>query len=110
MPTIAEAGVPGYDMSSWFAFFVPAKTPPEIIRKMYADTVAALAEPPIKARLEQLGVIPVGSTPEALGAHSRPRWRSGGRSSRRPAIKVRAMISRRRALGIGRQQRRSRPA
>ena len=34
VPTIAEAGVPGYDMSSWFAFVVPAKTPPEIIRKM----------------------------------------------------------------------------
>lgn len=69
VPTIAEAGVPGYDTSSWFAFFVPAKTPPEIIRKMHADTVAALAEPPIKEKLEQLGVVVVGSTPEALGTH-----------------------------------------
>ena len=69
MPTIAETGVPGYDMSSWFAFVVPAKTPPEIIRKMNADTVAVLAEPAIKARLDKLGVIIVGSTPEALGAH-----------------------------------------
>src|SRR5215467_2383364 len=41
VPTIAEAGVPGYDTSSWFAFLVPAKTPPEIIRKIQADTVAA---------------------------------------------------------------------
>ena len=69
VPSIAEAGVPGYDTSSWFAFFVPAKTPPEIIRKMHADTVAALAEPPIKEKLEQLGVVVVGSTPEALGTH-----------------------------------------
>jgi tripartite-type tricarboxylate transporter receptor subunit TctC len=69
VPTIAEAGVPGYDMSSWFAFFVPAKTPPEIIRKMHADTVAALAEPQIRAKLDTLGVIVVGSTPEQLGAH-----------------------------------------
>ena len=69
VPTIAETGVPGYDMSSWFAFVVPAKTPPEIIRKMNADTVAVLAEPAIKARLDKLGVIIVGSTPEALGAH-----------------------------------------
>jgi tripartite-type tricarboxylate transporter receptor subunit TctC len=69
VPTIAESGVPGYDMSSWFAFVVPAKTPPEIIRKMNADTVAVLAEPAIKARLDKLGVIIVGSTPEALGAH-----------------------------------------
>ncbi len=69
VPTIAEAGVPGYDTSSWFAFFVPAKTPPDIVRKMHADTVAALAEPPIKSKLEQLGVMVVGSTPEELGAH-----------------------------------------
>ena len=69
VPTIAEAGVPGYDTSSWFAFFVPAKSPPEIIRKMHGDVVAVLAEPPIKAKLDQQGLITVGSTPEALGAH-----------------------------------------
>src|SRR5438094_353900 len=39
LPPIAEAGVPGFDVSSWYAFLVPAKTPPEIIRKMHADTV-----------------------------------------------------------------------
>jgi tripartite-type tricarboxylate transporter receptor subunit TctC len=71
IPTIAEAGVPGYDTSSWFAFVVPAKTPDDIIRKMHADTVAALAEPAIKAKLDQLGVIVVGSTPEQLGTHLR---------------------------------------
>jgi tripartite-type tricarboxylate transporter receptor subunit TctC len=69
IPTIAESGVPGYDMSSWFAFFVPAKTPPEIIRKMHADTVAVLAEPQVRAKLDALGVVVVGSTPEELGAH-----------------------------------------
>jgi len=69
VPTIAEAGVPGYDTSSWFAFFVPAKTPVEIISKMHADTVAALAEPQIRAKLDALGVVVVGSTPEQLGIH-----------------------------------------
>ena len=69
IPTIAESGVPGYDMSSWFAFFVPAKTPTEIIRKMHADTVAVLAEPQVRAKLDALGVVVVGSTPEELGAH-----------------------------------------
>jgi tripartite-type tricarboxylate transporter receptor subunit TctC len=48
---------------------VPAKTPSEIVRKMHADTVAALAEPAIKAKLDQLGVMVVGSTPDELGAH-----------------------------------------
>ncbi len=69
IPTIAESGVPGYDTSSWFAFFVPAKTPPEIIAKMHTDTVAVLAEPQIRAKLDALGVVVVGSTPEQLGAH-----------------------------------------
>ena len=69
VPTIAEAGVPGYDTSSWFAFFVPAKTPAEIISKMHADTVAALAEPAIRAKLDTLGVVVVGSTPQQLGIH-----------------------------------------
>ena len=69
IPTIAEGGVPGYDTSSWFAFFVPAKTPADIIKRMHADTVAVLAEPPIKAKLDGLGLITVGSTPEELGAH-----------------------------------------
>ncbi len=40
VPTLAEAGLPGFDVAGWYAFFVPAKTPPEIVRKMHADTAA----------------------------------------------------------------------
>lgn len=68
LPPIAEAGVPGFDVSSWYALFAPARTPPEIIRKMHADTVAALSDPATKERLEQLGVVVVGSTPAELAA------------------------------------------
>jgi tripartite-type tricarboxylate transporter receptor subunit TctC len=68
LPPIAEAGVPGFDVSSWYALFAPARTPPEIIRKMNADTVAALTDPATKERLEQLGVVVVGSTPAELAA------------------------------------------
>jgi tripartite-type tricarboxylate transporter receptor subunit TctC len=68
LPPIAEAGVPGFDVSSWYAFFAPAKTPTEILRKMHADTVIALTDPVIKERLEQLGVVVVGSTPAELAA------------------------------------------
>jgi tripartite-type tricarboxylate transporter receptor subunit TctC len=69
LPTIAEAGVPGFDVSSWFGFFVPARTPPEIIKKMNADVIASLAHPPVRERLEQLGAEIVGSTPEELARH-----------------------------------------
>jgi tripartite-type tricarboxylate transporter receptor subunit TctC len=88
VPTIAEAGVPGYDTSSWFAFFVPARTPPAIIRKIHDDTIAALAEPPIKAKLDALGVIVVGSTPEALGTHLKDEMEKWGPVIRAANIKV----------------------
>jgi tripartite-type tricarboxylate transporter receptor subunit TctC len=67
LPTLAEAALPGFDVSGWYALFVPAKTPPAIVQKMHADTVAALADPAIRGRLEQLGLFVVGSTPEQLG-------------------------------------------
>ena len=66
LPTVAEAGVPGFDVSSWIALFVPAKTPPQIVRKLNADTVAALADPAIKRKLEDIGVVVIGSTPAEL--------------------------------------------
>jgi tripartite-type tricarboxylate transporter receptor subunit TctC len=67
LPAIAEF-VPGFDVSSWFALFVAAKTPPEIVTKLHADTVAALNHPPVKARYAQLGATVVGSTPAELAA------------------------------------------
>lgn len=68
LPAIAEF-VPGYDVSSWFALFVAAKTPPEIVAKLNADAIAALNTPSVKARYAQLGATVVGSTPAALAAH-----------------------------------------
>ena len=67
VPTLAETGLPGFDVAGWYAFFVPAKTPSEIVRKIHADTASVLAEAPIKRRLEELGLFVVGSTPEQLG-------------------------------------------
>jgi tripartite-type tricarboxylate transporter receptor subunit TctC len=68
LPTIAEAGVPGYEVSTWHGLFAPAKTPAAIIAKINADTVAVLADPAIRAKLEQGGYIAVGSGPDALAA------------------------------------------
>jgi tripartite-type tricarboxylate transporter receptor subunit TctC len=67
-PPIAEEGVPGFDVSSWYGLFAPVKTPPEIVRKMNADAVAAIRDPAIKARLDQLGVSAIASTHEELHA------------------------------------------
>jgi tripartite-type tricarboxylate transporter receptor subunit TctC len=68
LPAIAEV-VPGYDVSSWFALFVAAKTPPEMIARLNQDAVAALNHPPVKQRYAQLGATVVASTPAELAAH-----------------------------------------
>ena len=75
--TFAESGLPGFDASGWYAFYFPARTPVEIVRKAHADTVAALSDPKVRRRLEDLGLFVVGSTPEALAAYHKTemeRW------------------------------------
>ena len=68
VPTIAESGVPGYEMTAWQALFVPAKTAPAIIRKVSVDTNTALADPAIKDTLAKTGYLAAGSSPEELGS------------------------------------------
>jgi tripartite-type tricarboxylate transporter receptor subunit TctC len=66
--TFAEAGVPGYEVESWYAVFVPARTPAEIVQKVQADVARALADPAVQARFEPLGVAVASSTPAQLAA------------------------------------------
>ncbi|HEY2531248.1 MAG TPA: tripartite tricarboxylate transporter substrate-binding protein [Xanthobacteraceae bacterium] len=66
LPTIAEAGIAGYVVDSWQGVFVPAKTPPEIVRKMSASIDAALAEPTVRNKLATMGYGAAGSSPKAL--------------------------------------------
>jgi tripartite-type tricarboxylate transporter receptor subunit TctC len=68
IPTIAESGVPGFDVFSWFGFFVPVRTPQDVIARINADTNAALAHASVKSRFEELGATPKGSTPAELAA------------------------------------------
>jgi tripartite-type tricarboxylate transporter receptor subunit TctC len=88
LPPIAEAGVPGFDVSSWYAFLTPAKTPPEIIRKMHADTVAALTDPATKQKLEALGVVVRGSSPVELAAFLKAEMDKWGPVIREAKIKI----------------------
>jgi tripartite-type tricarboxylate transporter receptor subunit TctC len=66
LPTFAET-LPGYDVTGWYALFVPAKTPKDIIQKMYTGVKAAVDDPTIRGRLEEQAMIVVGSTPDELG-------------------------------------------
>jgi len=88
IPTLDEAGVPGFDVFSWFAFFVPAKTPPAVIAKINADTNAALVHPPVKTRFEQLGATPKGSTQAELAAFLKSETEKWGPVIRDARIKL----------------------
>jgi len=68
VPTIADAGIPGYDADLWFALFAPAKMPRDRASRVHGDVVKLLKTPDVKDRFAQLGADGVGSTPEAFTA------------------------------------------
>jgi len=68
LPTIAEAGVPGYEYTSWNGIFVPKGTPGAIVTKLHATTQKVLAEPDVKQHFANQGLSPLGSaSPEEFG-------------------------------------------
>jgi tripartite-type tricarboxylate transporter receptor subunit TctC len=71
IPTFTEAGFPGVSASAWFGLFAPAGTPREIVMKLHAEAVKALALPEIREHFEQAGIELVGGTPEQFGAQLR---------------------------------------
>jgi tripartite-type tricarboxylate transporter receptor subunit TctC len=71
LPTISEAGLKGFDISTWFGIFAPAGTPPDIVARLNAETVRVLNTPEMKERLLLLGAEPVGNKPDELAAFVR---------------------------------------
>jgi len=67
-PTMAESGVPGFDVTGWYALLAPARTPDDIIKRVNADLAAALGEPAIRSRFDPLGVSVGASSPKELAA------------------------------------------
>jgi tripartite-type tricarboxylate transporter receptor subunit TctC len=71
VPTMAEAGVTGYQAYVWMGLLAPKGTPPQIIDRLYREVVAALATPEVKAYMATAGIEGVGSTPAEFGAYFR---------------------------------------
>jgi tripartite-type tricarboxylate transporter receptor subunit TctC len=69
LPTIAESGLPGFDISTWFGIFVPAGTPRDVIERLHAEFAKALAMPDIREKMLTLGAEPVASRPEEFAAY-----------------------------------------
>ncbi len=68
VPTVAEAGLPGYEASVWWGLVAPAKTPPDILRQLNAETNKALANPAVASKLAELGVVITPGTPDQFAA------------------------------------------
>jgi tripartite-type tricarboxylate transporter receptor subunit TctC len=75
VPTVAESGIPGYDFVAEIGFYAPAGTPQEIVSRLAAEVQKAVKQPDVVQRFRQLGIDPVGSTPEAYNAANRENYR-----------------------------------
>jgi len=71
IPTIAEAGITGYEATQWFGILAPAGTPRAVVDRWHRETVRALKDPEVRDRLVADGADPVGSTPEEFAAYLR---------------------------------------
>jgi tripartite-type tricarboxylate transporter receptor subunit TctC len=70
-PTVSESGLPGFEVSNWYAVAAPAATPPAIIKRLNAEILTVLTVPELKKRFFELAADPFGSTPEQLAAYNR---------------------------------------
>jgi tripartite-type tricarboxylate transporter receptor subunit TctC len=88
IPTLAEAGVPGYDATSWFGLFVPAGTPQELINRLSSETAEALKDAKVRDALLAVGSEPVGTGPQAFDAFFRAEVEKWARVVRDAKVRV----------------------
>jgi tripartite-type tricarboxylate transporter receptor subunit TctC len=88
IPTLAESGMPGFELVAWNAMFAPAKTPPEIVSRLHAEIAKALTQAEMRERLLRLGFEPGKGTPESLAAFVQSESARWGASIRKAGIKA----------------------
>ena len=71
LPTMAESGYPGFEVTSWFGLLAPAGTPAAVVSRVNAESQKALALPDVTGALRKMGFDAVGGTPEQFAAHIR---------------------------------------
>ena len=88
VPTMAEAGLAEVEVSSWNGLFAPAKTPPEIVARLHAETAKALASPEVREKLLAQGAEPIGSSPEEFRAYIRTEIDKWGKVVRASGLRI----------------------
>jgi tripartite-type tricarboxylate transporter receptor subunit TctC len=86
LPTVAESGLPGFDVVAWFGLFAPAGTPKPIVDRLNAETRAALAAPDVRKLLVELGAESLGSTPEAFASYVKDEFERWGKLTKEAGI------------------------
>ncbi len=88
VPTVAEAGLPGYESTGWFGVVAPAGTPAAIVNRLNAEITAALKDEQIQASMRNLGVEPSPSRPEAFDAYIRAEARKWAKVIQSASIRI----------------------
>ncbi len=88
LPTVAEAGIPGFAVDQWYALFAPAGTPREIINKLQGEIAKATANPETRERLLTMGLDPVGSPPDEFAAYLKTETAKWGKLVREAGIRA----------------------
>ena len=88
VPTISESGVPGYESGSWMGLLAPAKTPQKIIARLNAVAVKTVHSAETHARLESLGAVPVGDSPQQFAARIRREYEQNGKVVKTAGVRI----------------------
>ena len=88
LATVAESGLPGFDVVAWFGLFAPAGTPKPIVDRLSTETRAALAAPDVSKLLVDLGAEPLGSTPEAFASYVKEEFDRWGKLTKEAGITI----------------------
>jgi tripartite-type tricarboxylate transporter receptor subunit TctC len=88
LPTVAEAGVPGFAVDQWYALFAPVGTPRDVIVKLHGEIAKMVADPPTRERLKSMGLDPVGAAPDEFAAYVKTETAKWGKLVRDAGIKA----------------------
>lgn len=88
IPTLAESGLPGFNVVAWFGLFAPAGTPKPIIDRLSAETRKAIAAPELHKLLVNLGAEPLGSTPDAFSVYVKKEYERWGKVSKQFGLRI----------------------
>jgi tripartite-type tricarboxylate transporter receptor subunit TctC len=87
LPTMAEAGVPGYEVVGWNGIVAVKGTPPEIVARLHTEVAKILRAPEVRERLAALGAEPIGNTPDEFGAFIKTEMARWGRIIKEKGIR-----------------------